>query len=512
VQIAILNKNIMQEPSEVKATDIYLVVIGGLLVLFGSLQYLILLVLILPFLLLFALKKNTLEQYKKFYNLHENKIILSVVYFYAVFFLFYWGYFRAAFSNNLVYIEGIEKYIAPSFWDIFIPNQYLGSFWSLINPSPFSIERVITIGTIEILLLLWALIVSRRTRSRLFGVFLIVAYILLSFGLIKIPFYPEGGRITILLSLYTATMFLLESDKLKRQEFLGLIFSLIVIEKLFFNLQQVYPPYSQILRDKIRPLRGEAVLNVPLSKYDTYRSALPVFYQKKILDGYFHYTAANQRAERLLEDDLFARFICNLEREDIPSYTYGADDSARFYDALRRMDIGSIVLFKDEEVGKFYWDDCSNVRDWWYWINPSTLVLNKDTDEIIRHSFEIPEDNPHTIARIHFERNGRFVMDGAFVTPRGLQDWSVVLPSGEVVRPKIEEVEGGYRFSFNPPLEQEVSAGQSLLIISGNEVDFTRYLSVFYLFEEDKSSLERKRVMFEKIYDDREIEIYRLNY
>lgn len=510
-QLLILNKKITQNILEIKKQDLNLISLSLLLIAFGSLQYIILLAYVLPIFLLYFLVTNSFKEYLKFLKLHLRKVILSATYFLIIFLSIYWGYFRAIFTGSIIYAESIHKFFRPGILDLIMPNQYLGELWAIFNHSEMSIERVITVGTLELALFVYLMIKTKRRKLRLWGLILFVFYLVLSFGWLKLPFYPEGGRVTILLSLFIAILFLLEANVFKNPVVLSLFFALVIIERLFFNLHVIYPLESGVLKSKVAPAPGEAVLNVPLSKYETYRSALPFFYQKKVLDGYFHYTAANARSERLLDDDLFSRFICQQERADKPVYDYQQDDRQRLFDALRRMDIRTVVLFKDDNVGQFFWTGCENVKDWWYWLNPATLAMSSDTHYVVKYNFEIAKVNPRTIAEIYFERDGRFVLSGLYATPRGLDDWLIILPDGKKIYPQWQESAYGYEVSFDPAIEINAKAGDSLYITSGNKVDFNRYINVFYLFEENKTSLARKRVPLENIYSDKNVEIYQLN-
>lgn len=507
----LLNKNIVQSIEEIKKADYMAIMIAVLLIGMGSLQYLILLTVVFPVVLLLTTKKEDFGKYKEFLKSNIRDLITYFSLFMLAFTFLYYGYIAAIIKGELVLVDTESKFYEPHLLDIFIPNQYLGDVWGLINPSEQAIERVITVGTLEFILLLFLLIKIKDKKVQLLGISMFLVYLFLAFGIWEIPYYSEGGRVVILLSLFIALILVSYDYLFTNPIFVGLMLTVIVVERLFFNVQVSEPLAAKLLNEKISSLPGEAVLNIPLSKYSTYRSALPVFYEKKVLDGYFHYTAATQDSEKTLHEKHFSRLVCQFERGDEPETGFSLGDRSEALKAFREKDIGSIVVFKDQEVGKLLYSDCSNVRDWWYYLNPRTIILSKDTPSVAKNNFEVASYNTHTIARFYFERDGKFYLNGLLVTPIGYQDLKVHLPSGKIVVPVWQEQEGGLSARFDPPLEVAVKAGDYVTISSDQMSEENRYINAYYVFQVSRSALYSKPIPIELVYSDYEVEIYKVN-
>jgi len=508
---SLLNKNIVQRTQEIKKADYVGILIAVLLIGVGSLQYLILLAAVLPIVLLLTVKREDLGKYKEFLKNHSKNLFIYLSFFVLVFTFLFHGYIAAIISGDIVFIDVESKFYEPHVVDVFIPNQYLGDVWGLINPSEQAIERVITVGTVEFIILLYLLIKIKDKKVQLLGISMFLVYLFLAFGIWEIPYYSEGGRVVILLSLFIALVLVSYDYLFTNAIFVGLILTMVVVERLFFNVQVSEPLAANLLHEKVSNLPGEAVLNVPLSKYSTYRSALPVFYGKKVLDGYFHYTAATDDSEKTLNEKHFSRLVCQFERGDEPEAGFSPSDRTEALEVFREKDIGSIVLFKDQEVGKLFYSDCSNVRDWWYYLNPETLVLSKDTPGVVKNNFRVASHNPHTISRFYFERDGKFYLNGLLVAPAVYQDLSVYLPSGEVIYPVWQEQESGLSTRFDPPLEVDVKAGDYVTISSDQTSEENRYINAYYVFLASKAALYSKSIPIELVYSDYEVEIFQVN-
>ena len=200
----LLNKNIVQSIEEIKKADYMAIMIAVLLIGMGSLQYLILLTVVFPVVLLLTTKKEDFGKYKEFLKSNIRDLITYFSLFMLAFTFLYYGYIAAIIKGELVLVDTESKFYEPHLLDIFIPNQYLGDVWGLINPSEQAIERVITVGTLEFILLLFLLIKIKDKKVQLLGISMFLVYLFLAFGIWEIPYYSEGGRVVILLSLFIA--------------------------------------------------------------------------------------------------------------------------------------------------------------------------------------------------------------------------------------------------------------------------------------------------------------------
>jgi len=506
-----LNKNIVQSEQGTKIKDLVWMLAAVILISMGSLQYLVLLLFVLPIALLLIVRKEDLPKYKEFIKKYKRQIINAFSIFLVIFTFLFHGYIRALLSGDLILADARQKFFAPHVMDVFVPNRYLGDLWALINPSPQAIERVITVGTLELGILVYLLMKIRDKKVQLLGLSLFLLYLFLSFGIWSIPYYPEGGRVVILLSLFMALALVTQDHLFTKPVYTSLLLTVVIIERLFFHVQISKPLAAGEMRREVSPLSGQAVLNIPLSKYSSYRSALPVFYEKKILDGYFHYTAATAASEKTLDEKHFSRLVCQFERRDVPETGFSPGDRREAMDAFKAKDIGSIVVFKDEEVGKLYYDDCANVRDWWFYLNPETVVLSTSTPGVVKNNFELDNFNPHTIARFYFARGGKFYLNGLLVTPGTYDDVKVYLPSGQVIEPAWQQQAGNLSSQFAPSVEIDARAGDELMIMSDKMSEESRYINAYYVFQADRTSPDLKSIPIELVYSDSNVDVYKLN-
>ncbi|MBN1462699.1 MAG: hypothetical protein JW922_03375 [Paludibacteraceae bacterium] len=513
--VTLLYKKVTESENEssqqITQWDINLFFSSVLLIAMGSLQYLLMLTTTFLLLLVFVqdplFYKKTVDYLKK--NIKE--FIVGGIYFIIAFIYLFGGYLTAILRQAFIFANPVDKFFKPGILDYIIPNSYLGEVWSLLNHSAPSIERVISIGTIEILLFIILLIKVKSKRTRIFSAVLLAFYILVSSGVVILPYLPEGGRFVILISLFIGYLLVSRDDWFKSHVAFPFILTMVLAERLFFSMRVSEPVGAGILYEKVRGLPGTAVLNIPLTKYNAYRSALPVFYNKKVLDGYFHYTAGTQKSEAFFAHRLYSRFVCQDETPVTAVYDYDELDRIDFINSLKADDIGVLVLFKDDAVGKYYHAGCDNVKDWWSWLEPETFVVSKDTDDVKKKTFEITVYSPHTIARVFFERKGKFLINGLYVSPKVFEDTVIVLPDRTEIPVELIDQSEGSQVEYDPPIEVNVNAGDMIYIKSPYRQDQNRYIDVFYYFEADRKVLERAKMPLEQIYESDMLEIYKVN-
>lgn len=507
----LLHKNIVQgieiKPFKILVGLVFSLIFVGL----GSLQYLILIFLILP-IPAFIIFKRHLQKYRLFIKENLQGVLISFILFLTIFLFFWGGYVKAVMTSNINIVDRAGKFTQPHPADVFLPNQYLGEVWGILNPSEKSIEKVITVGLLELIILGVILCKARSIQERLFGFGVFFVYLLLSFGIINLPFYHEGGRSVVLISLIIAFAVSVRKDILVKKPIVGLFLTFILVERLFFNIQTARPVAAEVLENQISKLSGKAVLNVPLSKYNPYRTALPVFYKKNIIDGFFHYTADTAQTQETMNKDYFMRLTCSSEREDALMYEFEPQARQDALKTFEKNDIGAIAVFKNEKAGNFLSRDCENVRNWWYYLNPETLTLIKDTGGINKQTMQLRSYNPNNIVRIYFEKAGRLVIDGMYASPEELSALTITIPDGNQTHPDWKPTSEGYGAKLSPPFEYEGKAGDSIYIQNNKKSAQSRYLSIYYLFEPDNRQPQRDPMPLELLYSDYDVEIYKVNY
>ncbi|OGC46134.1 hypothetical protein A2V49_00235 [candidate division WWE3 bacterium RBG_19FT_COMBO_34_6] len=510
--IAILYKKIVQKDFILQKTDLFFFWLGLILLAFGSLQYLIMLLIFIPILIVFVIKNRYQQCIYLILFKNHKKIIISFIYFAAIFIYFYHGYLYGVLTGKISKAITEDKYFAPEIADFVIPNQYLGNVWRLLNPSEPSIEKIYTVGIVEILLLIYIFFSKVPIKIKIVVAGVWAGYIFLSLNIIKIPYLPELSRLVLFLSLCLCLIFLTQQNFISKKPLLYLVISLLFIERLFFEVQSVKIIGADIFKLKIAPLDGDAVLNIPLSRFNAYRSALPIFYNKKIMDGYFHYIAFNDKSEQTLSQDYAKRLLCTGPQKSLIKSNQNIntnEDRENFYYWIKENNISAAVLFKNDNLGKFFFDECQNVRDFWYFVNPVTFVVKHETSG--KNTFDLYAYNPNNLAQFYFEKNGQFVINKIYTAPALVGDFSIILPDGNTVYPQWQKNEDGYFVDFDPPIEVNVKAGDSIYISSPQKSYDNRSIFVYFNFGVDGASLSKISPRYEKIHDDKDFEIFKIN-
>jgi len=495
--------------------DMILFYLAILLIAFGSLQYLIMLFWSLVILIIISIvfRLGILEKsgfvIKKILKENTDSFAISTILFTLIFLFFYDSYIDSIFSGKLALVDkysGYIRYHLPSLSDIFVPNQYLGNFWAKINHSKSSIEKVISVGFSGwiIFLLLFA-----RERSKKIKFLLLTALgllVLFSLSIIRIPLLPEGGRWTIIFSLLIVVI-ICKKRIFKNKYLFASLFFLLVIERFTFSIYSS-PLFPKKEADIIRKLPGEAVLNIPLSKYNSKRSAYPYSFNKKIVDGYFHYTADTLDSNEFLKHKLISKAICDSEKLRIDTLNFTQTDYKDTIRLLKEKKINTIILHKNTVTDKYYFDKCSNVRYWWNNLNPKTLVINTNTSEVKVNTLRVPGPQPK--AKIFFQKGGKFVLRGLLVYPAKLTDTHLLYNNAETNVTDWKENKSGIATTSDPVVSISVESGDSVYIKSEKETGEDAYFTLYYQFELDPAS-SIVRLPIEMIYEGKDYNIYTIN-
>ena len=499
-----------------KPYDWFLLVAGMLLILFGTLQYLILASLLLVGLLIYVVvsERKVTEKTRlvSFFKDNFSLILVSFVSFLLVFTFFYWGYVYALLNNSLIRPESANKLFPPSVLDFFVPNQYLGSWWNLLNSSTISIEKVISVGLVETAIafvLLTSLVIKRKLGILSLFIGLIVLYVISSYGLIRMPFFPEGGRLVILISLFISYLIVASSQIFNKKSILWIILIAIIVERFFFGIY-VTKPIPQYMREIVGNLPGDAVLNIPSSKYNQSRDVYPYLYEKNILDGYIHYTADNVRGNRNFINNIFEKFQCNAERSIKNDNKFTEKMKETLISEMKKNNVEVVVLHKGAGFMNYNYVGCKNVVDWWNYLNPPEVVIgdkNLGASELL---FEIkPGENSSSDQSIRFSNYGKFYLNGIFVSPN-TSEISLEAKDGLRVIDNWEMINDGKKVSYVPPLELETALGDQLSFHLTNKTSETTYIKVYYAFSPYVQKSVNSDNPFKKVFEDESFIVYEL--
>lgn len=492
-----------------------LVFLSILMIGFGSLQYLLIFSQIISIAIIVSILKSNWrrEIVKIVKHVIKNdvlKLIIGSILFLTIFLFFFGGYLRAIVNGNFIFADKTEilaAYGRPAITDYFIPNQYLGNFWSNLNPSPKSIEKVVSLGVIELIIFVWMLIKlkSKKTVSLLSAGFMLL--IGFGSGWIKLLLVPEGGRL-IVVFLLIFTVVLTSQKPIKNKKIVLILTMLLILERFSFKIYRS-PLFPSKPADIVQAQAGEAVFDIPVSKYNAYYSTLPYFYNKKIVSGYFHFSADTKEAASFLERSEIIRFICQDENQRQEKIYFSAGDKKRIINLLKENGIQTIVVHKKpEDFHKFYHQSCKNVRYQWYNFVPERIILDNGGDFQTK-TIELT-DYLNLKVELFAPYSGKLVLHGILIHPTNLDQTAIILPQEELIYLEWQENEHGLIVAFDPIKEINISAGESVYLHSAQETDQPIYVTFYYQFQ---ASIKTSKAVpaVEQIYQDDKIEVYTLN-
>lgn len=483
---------------------------GILVIAAGSLQYLILLlenIIALGFILYFTGRTHLESLLKTIISILKRnfkKILTIGAIFGLIFMFFFGGYVWGLITNKLVFVDKAEELALccqPGLIDTIIPNSYVGGAWTLLNGSSASIEKVVTIGIVGIALLLYFIAANRRSWENRFAGWWVVIYLAVTLQFLPLPGIPEAGREIVILSFVLSALF---AARLKLSpKITGLILIVLLAERLTFT-PRVTDVFPTNLSKFIKSLPGKSVINVPLSEDKPLYSALPYFYGKKIADGYFHYTADTPESKTFLTDRRITPLICSGEKGAV---RVPADaDAASTLELLKSHDIRTLVLFKKSE---FLFDECANVREFFYNLAPPALTLKEESTDVAVWHEEL-DDRRSLRTEIFFARGGELKLFGLLLSPERLSDLVIKLPDGIEIKPNFISVKDGVNTDLAEVKILKVAPGSRIVFYSDQDIRQPMYFTLWYNFKPDKSGSTAKPAV-ERVYKNEGIEVYKLN-
>lgn len=495
------------------------IIFGILLIAFGSLQYLIIVFWFFLFLLtgyLLLYPKDSLAVIIYYLQMAKVKVRNKPEVFYFVLLLnaiialyFFGGFAKGIIFGSFVYPFNYGRYVQcclPQLSDILIPNQYINLLYSKLNFSSASIEKVISPGLVGWIIFIIFYFKEKINRRKIFILLSLAVYLIATLGMIPLPYWPEGGRSIVIFSiLILVFMSVIPFFKLKK--FIYPLILLMLLERLTFTVHRTFA--LPFMESKVAAqLPEKAILNIPLSATNAFRSVLPYMTHKKIVDGYFHDTAENKSTLSFFEQEYTQRYICDSEKVHKDKLLYVDKNFNDTLALLRNFDIRSIIIHKNRQYEKFYYDECSNVRYWWYNLNPEVIVLKTDTHGVVSSSIKLIK-YPSLKTGFYFHKDGEFILDGIHIAPGIFTDANIKV-NNSLYGLKWNSVNEGINTVFEAPMVLQVNAGEELILSSDMKFDDTIYINFYYSFEADENSHEVKKPI-ERVYLSSDYEIFRVN-
>lgn len=361
-------------------------------VIFSSYQYGLVLIgsimLNLPLVLIFLNEENwqNLQKYPS-----GKKPVLAISFIFLIIILFFsYPFITALITEEFVRVDRSALYadFSPDLKDFIIPNNYLPllitHLFKNLNNSFKSIERSVFVGWLEIGLFIVYIIFKRQNRIKKYLICSTIVFFILSLGFINkntgwiMPYYyinriipfsfiPEAGRFFIIFNLIVSIgITLLLSDLLRlKKTYLSYILMIIIAVALIserlpknYWLSPVFSDKEYVQRVKKQP--GGAVLDLPLSYYNTTYDILPYAYGKKIVNGNFQWFAHTEKTKSFIRETGLEKFACGYNS---PINLIETSNN-KLIKQLVQANIRTIVIHKNdlEDKAKYYFPQCADAR------------------------------------------------------------------------------------------------------------------------------------------------------
>jgi hypothetical protein len=467
---------------------------------------------------------SILNKVKNSYKLVSASIVVFLISLGVVFL----PYISAVINGNFYLFQrgGTLFAATPSITDYLIPNGYLDLLSNIIKShSRVSIEDMVFVGWIELVIFILFFINRHiKIRFKLFILTLFLIPFVLSLGYGQQNSFPllpyrfikdffifraiaETGRYFVIfyLILSSAVVLALEPLKLNKRTFSIIVVSIIAILLLertplkIMTAETLNDNYTKIVQNEL----STAVLDLPINIYYPHYDVLSFYYNKPIVNGYFHWSADGPKEKEFLNSTgLLSDYSCNGQSN------VQTDNDAQIITNLKQYGITTIVVHKDD---KFYHTVCKNVRIRLSRMIPNAIVVGETNQqkEIVSKSFT---GNPKLI--LYFPKKGTFNLDGLYIAPDSKANFNILV-NGSAMNTVYwwDNVGSPNAIEINPrnQISIDVEKGSTITIYSENLVENT-YFSVHYRYVASNSAVMPYKPSIESIYQNEQVDVLRLNY
>lgn len=452
----------------------------------------------------------------------------------TLFLVLYNAQLSALFNGTFIYFgrASILNLTTPGLSDFIMPNAYLSFLFVSFahSTTDFSVEKVVFFGYLELLLFVFFFFSSYSKRFKLFIFLCSLFPFLLSLGygqadhLAWLPYHflqnifpfkgiAEAGRFSVITFFFMTIAIVLGLVQVEKKSYgkaaVMLVVCLLILERI--SSQFVLSP--SLKTDKyitiVKSLPTKAVLDIPVNQFYSPYDMLSFYYDKPIVNGYFHW-AADGPAEQsfLTQDSLLSLYSCSSLDPILTSSTEQAaqfDINQKILSLLKTNGITTIVVHKDD---KFYHPVCKNVRERLSALIPHTTEL-EDTTTSGQQQVQETLIESHPAFTLYVPTSGTLYLDGVYIAPSTNASFSARL-NGTAL--PLEWQPGDDPYSLLLPSSTSrrlsVTAGSRITFSSNTFVQSTPY-SVWYRFVPDgKSPTLPLLTPLHKAYEDSQAAVY----
>ncbi|MEM3362587.1 MAG: hypothetical protein QXD43_03765 [Candidatus Aenigmatarchaeota archaeon] len=512
-----------------------------LLIAFGSVQYLLFLLIFTLFFLLisFFFYRNEIYQLKRVLINNINKVIIASIYFIFIFLLFYFPYIDSLFiKHTFVFPNSKLQFfdLKPEIYDYILPNPFLKNLlitklWK--NSYQAKIDKVVFLGFGELIAFLYFLTSRSNKRLKLYlltmvSVFIGIPHLIYPHLYSYFPFSTtaEISRYYVFYYLFLTigSVLGLSSIRLKKRYVLIIIFFiLIILERFSTNFYLSDINEWKRVYNIVKQQSTEGVVILPLSNWYSKYNLLPVFTDKKLVDGYIHWSANDEDSNKFIQNcGEMNRF--NLESEKIPIELFSNKQfiqkeimlNKALINCLKQNNIRIIVFDKYYRV---YWDDFRHLLARTTLLFPHVSIINNTAGVTKLETTRWAADKLHY--SLYFPKKGIFhIYQIHYSNPSKKPILKLTYNENEI---KINDWQTSLNFEWNrwtrriiPPnnfFSISIDAGTLINFNSDEYTSKDGFLNIWYEFIEDKQSpiIIPFSGPLEKLYEDEKVEIWKIN-
>lgn len=524
------------ERKEVLRRDIVLFFFSLTLILLGSAQYAVLaaISIIITLITTFIFYPEVLISLKNKLSVRKTTIVLSLIIF-SSFVLFLFAPHILGALNGSIVISGREDILAkftPSILDFVLPNTYLSPLIRFFSNSSLpSIEKVVFIGWAEISILAMLIFSKIPFRGKLFLTSLILVPFLLALGYGEANNFPllpyrfissifpfkliaEPGRYFIIFYFFIAIAILISLDSIRssriRKILIAAAIILVILERIpgsFYRAEAIKnEPYIKIVSQQ----DTSGVLDMPISFYYSKYDVLSFYYQKPIVNGYFHWSADGDTERSFIErEELLSRYSCN---EDDPVNS-GIDETEKHKDfkmlqMLKDENIRTIVIHKDD---KFYHSVCDNVRIRLSSLIPVEYSLEPNSSDRQRQ-LKLESDGLANYS-VYVPYSGKLYIDGVYFASINKTELNIEragMTNGGFEYTWTETAHNAVEMSPKNSIEIQVRGGETIFFKSQKNAGHS-WFSIWYRYIPETSDIKPYKPAIQRVFEDKNTAVYKIN-
>lgn len=496
----------------------------------GSTQYFIMSIL---FLLLYSLTLAII--YKSLFRsirlkINKKKVEILTIGFFAtvILVLFFFPHIAAIIAGKFIFLkrEGTLSTLTPSLLDYLLPNKYLHILPAKFatSPSSPSIEKAVYVGFTEFIFFLMFFLkpnITSTFKKSLFILFLIPFLLSLGYGnsdhFFLLPYHfldkifpfnliVETGRYVVVYGLFITVailVFLRSISSRWLQVMLGIILlGGILMERIpvgYYSVSDLFDNYTKVVASQ----PSHAVLDLPINFYYPKYNILSFYYNKPIVNGYFHWSADGESEKSFVASNGLTHFIC---RKDISYPVLSKNEIYTMLNALKKSGITTIVVHKDD---KFYFPDCSNVRQELSNLIPIVVStpatsIDKESEIVLNGLTGKQEFNFYTPS------TGTFYIGGIYLAPKNYSPFNILLNGNPV----------GFNYGFITAKDNSMQlfpthsisfpvVSGDVLTLKGKNIADSTYLSLWYRYIPDENAIASPlRQPIVKVFEDKKAIVY----